>query len=104
MNVRKAVIPAAGRGTRLFPATLEQPKEMLPVFSRGRDGNIYVKPLLQVVFEQLYDEGLREFCFVTGRAKRAIEDHFTPNSALMDVLRNKGKDGRAEEVERFYEK
>jgi UTP--glucose-1-phosphate uridylyltransferase len=72
MVVRKVIIPAAGLGTRLFPATKVQPKEMLPIFSQTSNGYPSVKPMVQVVFEQLYDAGLREFCFVVGRGKRAI--------------------------------
>lgn len=68
----KAVIPAAGLGMRLLPATKEIPKEMLPLFSEG-----VLKPLLQVIYEELYRAGVREFCIITGRTKRAIEDHFT---------------------------
>jgi UTP--glucose-1-phosphate uridylyltransferase len=74
----KAVIPVAGLGTRLLTATKVQPKEMLPVFAE-EDGELCVKPLVQLVFEQLFDFGIREFCFVVGRGKRAIEDHFTPD-------------------------
>jgi UTP--glucose-1-phosphate uridylyltransferase len=69
--VRKDVIPAGGLGTRLFPATKEQPKEMLSIFSQTVNGDASVKPRAQVVFEQLYDAGLREFCYVVGRGKRA---------------------------------
>ncbi len=57
--IRKVVIPAAGLGTRLFPATKEQPKEMLPIFCNLANGHIGVEPLLQLVFEQLYDVGFR---------------------------------------------
>jgi len=64
--IRKVVVPAAGLGTRLFPATKEQPKEMLPIFSRLVNGDVGVKPLLQMVFEQLYDFGFREFWFCGG--------------------------------------
>jgi UTP--glucose-1-phosphate uridylyltransferase len=101
--IRKVVIPAAGLGTRLFPATKEQPKEMLPVFSRAMDGNV-VKPLLQVVFEQLYDSGLREFCFVVGRGKRSIEDHFTPDPDSISMLESMGRNGVATDLKGFYEK
>ena len=89
--IRKVVIPAAGLGTRLFPAAKEQPKEMLPIFSRLVNGNVGVKPLLQMVFEQLYDAGFREFCFVVGRGKRSIEDHFTPDHNSVVMLKNRGR-------------
>jgi UTP--glucose-1-phosphate uridylyltransferase len=102
MTVKKAVIPAAGLGTRLFPATKEQPKEMLPIFARGSNGQICVKPLLQLIFETLFEEGVREFCFIIGKAKRAIEDHFTPDYQVTKLLQSKGKKEVAEELERFY--
>ena len=100
--IRKVVIPAAGLGTRLFPATKEQPKEMLPIFSRSSNGDISIKPLLQLVFEQLYEIGFREFCFVVGREKRAIEDHFTPDSNCLSLLNNKRKNDQAADLESFY--
>jgi len=74
------VIPAAGRGTRLLPVTKELPKEMLPIFDRGPSGGLVTKPILQLVFERAHDAGLREFCFIVGRGKRAIEDHFATSS------------------------
>jgi len=104
--IKKVVVPAAGLGTRLFPATKEQPKEMLPIFfSPANDESIAsVKPLLQLVFEQLYDGGFREFCFIVGRGKRAIEDHFTPDGSCVVALKNKGKNGQASDLESFYQK
>ncbi|MHA1582873.1 MAG: sugar phosphate nucleotidyltransferase, partial [Candidatus Baldrarchaeia archaeon] len=53
------------------------PKEMLPLFSIDANNKIMLKPVLQLIFEQLYDAGFREFCFVVGRGKRSVEDHFT---------------------------
>ncbi len=100
--LRKAVIPAAGLGTRLLSATKEQPKEMLPVFARGRNGALCLKPIVQLVFEQLYQVGFREFCFIVGRGKRAIEDHFTPDFSYVSMLDSKGKDGPAADLEAFY--
>lgn len=73
MAVLKAVIPVAGLGTRLLPATKSQPKEMLPI---GR------KPIVQYVVEELADAGLDNILFVTGRKKRSIEDHFDVNPEL----------------------
>ncbi|MEM3737531.1 MAG: sugar phosphate nucleotidyltransferase [Candidatus Bathyarchaeia archaeon] len=102
LMVRRAVIPAAGLGTRLFPATIEQPKEMLPIFAKGRDGKIYVKPILQLAFEQLFDSGIREFCFITGKAKRAIEDHFTQDHQVISLLKAKNRSECASEIERFF--
>jgi UTP--glucose-1-phosphate uridylyltransferase len=102
--IRKVVVPAAGLGTRLFPATKEQPKEMLPIFAQTLNGDVSVKPVVQMVFEQLYDAGLREFCYVVGRGKRGIEDHFTPDSNFVRLLEGMGKNGQAAELEGFYEK
>jgi UTP--glucose-1-phosphate uridylyltransferase len=102
--IRKVIIPAAGLGTRLFPATKEQPKEMLPIFATGIDGSILVKPVVQLVFEQLHNAGLREFCFVVGRGKRGLEDHFTPDPGCIRTLEGMGKNGQATDLEEFYEK
>ena len=102
--VRKVIIPAAGLGTRLFPATKEQPKEMLPIFSHSSQGEIVVKPVVQLVFEQLYEAGLREFCYVVGRGKRGIEDHFTPDAQCIETLESLGKNGQATELSGFYNK
>ncbi len=102
MVLRKAVIPAAGLGTRLLSVTKEQPKEMLPVFARGRNGELCLKPIVQLVFEQLYQVGFREFCFIVGRGKRAIEDHFTPDFSYISMLDSKGKNGPAGDLEAFY--
>ncbi|MBM4400724.1 MAG: hypothetical protein FJ045_02110 [Crenarchaeota archaeon] len=102
--VRKVIIPAAGLGTRLFPATKEQPKEMLPIFANSSNGEMSVKPVVQLVFEQLHEAGLREFCFVVGRGKRSIEDHFTPDVNCVRTLEGMGKNGLASDLEGFYEK
>ena len=102
MLVRKAVIPAAGIGTRLFPATKEEPKEMLPVFAKGSDGKVCVKPLLQVVFENLSHGGIREYCIITGRSKRAIEDHFTQDMLSLEWLEKRGKEDAVEALRDFY--
>ncbi|MDR0470861.1 MAG: UTP--glucose-1-phosphate uridylyltransferase [Nitrososphaerota archaeon] len=100
--VSKVIIPAAGLGTRLFPATKEQPKEMLPIFSNTPQGDLIVKPVVQLVFEQLQEAGLREFCFVVGRGKRSIEDHFTPDNECIQTLEEAGKNGQASNLESFY--
>ena len=102
--IRKVIIPAAGLGTRLFPATKEQPKEMLPIFTKTPNGDLVVKPVVQLVFEQLYDSGLREFCYVVGRGKRGIEDHFTPDEHCVRTLESQGKNGQAFDLESFYDK
>lgn len=102
--LKKVVVPAAGLGTRLLPATKEQPKEMFPVFSQGVNGNCYMKPFLQIVFEQLYYVGFRDFCFIVGRGKRSIEDHFTLDSGLAQDLVRRNKPDLVEELGRFYKK
>ncbi len=102
--VNKVIIPAAGLGTRLFPATKEQPKEMLPIFANSSNGGMSVKPVVQLVFEQLHEAGLREFCFIVGRGKRGIEDHFTPDADCVRNLEGLGKNCQASDLEGFYEK
>jgi len=99
--IRTAVIPSAGLGTRLLPATKQQPKEMLPVFTKTPKGEILLKPIIQVVYEQLYNVGLREFLFIVGRGKRSIEDHFTPDNEFMERLE---KRHLVEQMEQFYRK
>jgi UTP--glucose-1-phosphate uridylyltransferase len=102
--IRKVVIPAAGLGTRLLPITKELPKEMLPLFFKGKDDKVRLKPMLQAIFEQLYDEGFREFGFIVGRGKRAIEDHFTPDYGFVEYLKNKNKRELSGEMQEFYRK
>lgn len=101
-GVGKAVITAGGLGTRLLPATKEIPKEMLPVYARSFNGDIVLKPVIQVIFESLYELGIRDFCIVTGRGKKALEDHFTPDWGFLDLLRERGKEAIARDLERFY--
>lgn len=94
-RVRKAVIPAAGFGTRFLPQTKAMPKEMLPVVD---------KPIIQYVVEELVDAGIRDIIIVTGYQKRAIEDHFDrPSRELVDNLEIGGDNKRhlLEEVERI---
>ena len=83
--VTKAVIPAAGLGTRFLPATKAIPKEMLPVVD---------KPAIQYVVEEAVSAGLRDILLVTGRAKGALEDHFDRAPELEQVLKAKGDDER----------
>ena len=82
----KVVITAAGKGTRLLPFTKEIPKEMMPIFSQSFTKNRVVLPLLQYIYEQLYSMGFRDYCFVVGREKRSIEDHFTPHETYLREL------------------
>ena len=104
MDIKKVVITAAGLGTRLLSVTTEMPKEMLPLFCMGSNGDLLLKPVLQLIFEQLYEVGFREFCFIVGRGKRSIEDHFTPDYSYVELLRKRGKEGLAMELEEFYRK
>ena len=104
MVVCKVIIPAAGLGTRLFPATKEQPKEMLPIFANSSNGGMLVKPVVQLVFEQLHEAGFREYCYVVGRGKRGIEDHFTPDANCIRNLEGTNKSGQVTDLEDFYEK
>ena len=87
----KSVITAAGKGTRLLPITKELPKEMMPIFSRIYNNNLIVIPLLQFIFEQLHAIRIRDYCFVVGREKRSIEDHFTPDETYLKELSKKHK-------------
>ena len=82
----KIVITAAGKGTRLLPFTKEMPKEMMPIFSQTFTKNKVVLPLLQYIYEQLYSMNFRDYCFVVGRKKRSIEDHFTPHETYLKEL------------------
>lgn len=93
-----AVITAAGLGTRMLPWTKEIPKEMLPVV-----WNDEIKPIIQVVFEQLYSQGVRDFIFVVSRNKRVIEDYFAPDHDLVDYLEASGKNRQARSLRGFYE-
>ena len=89
MKIRKAVFPVAGFGTRFLPATKAMPKELLPILD---------KPLIQYAAEEAIAAGIDTLIFVTGRNKRAIEDHFDANTELENVLRGKGKTAQAEMV------
>lgn len=100
MKISKVIIPAAGLGTRLLPVTKEQPKEMLPIFSNS---DLTVKPILQVIFEQLYEFGIREFYFIVGRTKRAIEDHFTPDYQYLDKISSSNSSIKRN-LKKYYQK
>ena len=82
----KLVITAAGKGTRLLPATKELPKEMMPIFSKIYGDEKIAIPLLQFIFEQMYSIGIKNYCFVVGREKRSIEDHFTPHESYLKEI------------------
>lgn len=82
MKIRKVIIPVGGLGTRFLPATKAQPKEMLTIVD---------KPVIQYLVEEAVDSGIREVIFVTGKGKRAIEDHFDHAGDLESYLEKKGK-------------
>ncbi|HET6793541.1 MAG TPA: sugar phosphate nucleotidyltransferase, partial [Acidimicrobiales bacterium] len=82
-GICKAVIPAAGLGTRFLPATKSQPKEMLPLVD---------KPAIQYVVEEAVSVGITDILIVTGRGKRDIEDHFDRSIELEELLSRTGKD------------
>ena len=82
MTVKKAIIPAAGLGTRFLPATKSQPKEMLPIVD---------KPTLQYIIEEAIESGIEEILIITGRNKKSIEDHFDKSVELELELEQKGK-------------
>lgn len=82
MKVRKAIIPAAGLGTRFLPATKAQPKEMLPIVD---------KPTIQYIVEEAVRTGIEDIIIISGRGKRAIEDHFDTSYELEEKLAQKGK-------------
>ncbi|WP_053954695.1 UTP--glucose-1-phosphate uridylyltransferase GalU [Inediibacterium massiliense] len=90
MKVRKAIIPAAGLGTRFLPATKAQPKEMLPIVD---------KPTLQYIIEEAVASGIEEILIITGRNKKSIEDHFDKSIELELELEKKGKTDLLEEVQ-----
>ena len=90
MRVRKAIIPAAGLGTRFLPATKAQPKEMLPIVD---------KPTIQYIVEEAVKSGIEDILIVSGRGKRAIEDHFDKSYELEETLLKKEKFTRLEEIQ-----
>lgn len=94
MQVKKAIFPVAGLGTRFLPATKASPKEMLPLID---------KPLVQYVVEEAVASGIEQILFVTGRGKRAIEDHFDISFELETLLQEKGKDQTLREMREISE-
>ncbi|MDG5472602.1 UTP--glucose-1-phosphate uridylyltransferase GalU [Jeotgalibacillus sp. ET6] len=91
MKVRKAIIPAAGLGTRFLPATKAMPKEMLPIVD---------KPTIQYIVEEAIESGIEDIIIVTGKGKRAIEDHFDHSFELEQTLYEKGKFDLLDEVQK----
>ncbi|MGI0090080.1 MAG: sugar phosphate nucleotidyltransferase [Nitrososphaerales archaeon] len=98
----KAVITAGGVGTRLLPFSKEIPKEMAPILTKNGGNRTIVKPIIQAIFEQLYDSNIRDFITIVGRGKRAVEDHFTPDRNFVESLERKGK--KVEALTSFYDK
>ena len=94
MDIKKAVVPAAGLGTRFLPATKAQPKEMLPLVD---------KPAIQYIVEEAAASGIQSALIITGRGKRAIEDHFDYAPELEAFLQAKGETKLAEEIRRITE-
>src|SRR4051812_411709 len=90
MKVRKAIIPAAGLGTRFLPATKAMPKEMLPIVD---------KPTIQYIVEEAIESGIEDIIIVTGKGKRSIEDHFDHAYDLENNLMEKGKFDLLEKVQ-----
>ena len=91
VKVRKAIIPAAGLGTRFLPATKAMPKEMLPIVD---------KPTIQYIVEEAIASGIEDILIVTGKGKRAIEDHFDNSFELEQLLESKGKLDVLDEVKK----
>jgi UTP--glucose-1-phosphate uridylyltransferase len=91
-KIKKAILPVAGFGTRFLPATKAQPKEMLPIVD---------KPVIQYLVEEAVAAGIEEIIFVTGRGKRAIEDHFDVSYELEDTLVEKNKQDLLETVQKI---
>lgn len=92
MKIKKAILPVAGFGTRFLPATKAQPKEMLPVVD---------KPVIQYLVEEAVESGIEEIIFVTGRGKRAIEDHFDVSYELEETLVEKNKQDLLKAVQKI---
>lgn len=92
MKIKKAILPVAGFGTRFLPATKAQPKEMLPIVD---------KPVIQYLVEEAVASGIEEIIFVTGRGKRAIEDHFDVSFELEETLVEKNKQDLLEAVQKI---
>ncbi len=95
MQIKKAVFPVAGLGTRFLPATKAMPKEMLPVVD---------KPLIQYAVEEALSSGIEQIIFVTGSGKSALENHFDRNYELEDTLRKRGKDELLKSIESLVPK
>jgi UTP--glucose-1-phosphate uridylyltransferase len=98
--VTKVVITAAGKGTRMLPFTKEIPKEMMPIFTKIYGNQRTVIPILQYIFEQFYSMKIRDYCFVVGRDKRSIKDHFARQQSHLNELSGNHK----KTLSNFYKK
>lgn len=98
------VITAAGLGTRLFTITKESPKEMVPIFYRTSNDTVLVKPLIEIIFENLFDSGFRNFCIIVGRGKEKIENHLSPHYDFIDLLKKKGESEYSNILLQLYKK
>ena len=96
----KTVLTAAGKGTRLLPFTKEMPKEMMPIFTKTSSNQRIVIPLLQYIFEQFHSMKIRDFCFVVGRDKRSIREHFASQQSYLHGLPT----DRKKTISNFYKK
>ena len=95
MKIKKAVFPVAGLGTRFIPATKAMAKEMLPVVD---------KPIIQYAVEEAFEAGIEHIIFVTGRGKKALEDHFDRSFEIEHALQEKGKDDLLKQIEELVPK
>ncbi|WP_042683790.1 sugar phosphate nucleotidyltransferase [Candidatus Nitrosotenuis chungbukensis] len=100
--VDTAVIPVAGLGTRLLTLTKDNPKEMVPVFTKSFN-ELVLRPLIEHIFLHLFDSGIKNFFFIVGKKKRSIEDHFTPERNYQEYLKKKDLNYR-DLLEDFYKK
>jgi len=94
MNVKKCMFPAAGYGTRFLPATKSMPKEMLPIVNR---------PLIEFGVEEACEAGMTDMCVVTGRGKRALEDHFDTNFELEHQIAGSAKEAALDQIRELTE-
>ncbi|MEY3018385.1 MAG: UTP--glucose-phosphate uridylyltransferase GalU, partial [Pseudomonadota bacterium] len=94
MAVKKCLFPAAGYGTRFLPATKAMPKEMMPIVN---------KPLIEYGVQEALDAGMHQICIITGRGKRAIEDHFDTSYELEHQIKGTSKESLLEQNKRLIE-
>jgi UTP--glucose-1-phosphate uridylyltransferase len=100
----KCVLTVAGLGTRLLPLTKELPKEMLPIYDVSKEYGLILKPILQVIFESLFEYNIRNFCFIVGKTKRAVQEHFTPDYDIVKELQKTKKKKLEKIMNGFFKK